>query len=309
VSEVRTIRIGTRGSRLARWQTDFVADQLRQAWTGLDTEIEVFTTQGDQMLDTPLPLIGGKGVFTAELEIALRSGTIDFAVHSLKDLPTDNPTGLTIGATTRRAMVQDALVSRAGYTLETLPNGASIGTSSSRRAAQLLYRRPDLHILDIRGNVDTRIRKALDPKGMYDAIVLASAGLERLGQLGVVTQLLTLDEILPAPGQAALAVQCRDDASSRALLEPLNHAETELAVTAERAFLAGLGGGCALPIAAFAYLEGDTLHLHGRVTAPDGTKQVDVSAQGLSTLAQQLGRKLATTALGQGVAELLEMTS
>src|SRR5215207_2285221 len=170
----RSTRIGTRGSALARWQTDTVADLLRGAWPRLQVEVQVIQTQGDRVLDKPLPMIGGKGVFTAELESALRAGEIDFAVHSLKDLPTENPDSLTIGATPKRATPNDALISRDGYTLALLPRGATIGTSSRRRAAQLLYHRADLKIADIRGNVDTRIRKALDPDGQYDAILLAA---------------------------------------------------------------------------------------------------------------------------------------
>jgi hydroxymethylbilane synthase len=304
----RSTRIGTRGSALARWQTDAVADLLRAAWPQLQVEIQVIQTQGDRVPDKPLPMIGGKGVFTAELESALRAGEIDFAVHSLKDLPTENPDGLTIGGTPKRATPNDALVSRAGHTLAMLQQGATIGTSSRRRAAQLLYQRPDLNIADIRGNVDTRIRKALDSDGQYDAILLAAAGLERLGQMGVVTELLPLDVMLPAPGQASMAVQCRNDSDSRSLLAPVNDAQTEIAVTAERAFLAGLGGGCSLPIAAYATIEGDRLRLRGRVSAPDGSEQVDIEQTGAATIgdARQLGSELAREALGRGVARLLE---
>jgi hydroxymethylbilane synthase len=303
-----TVRIGTRGSALARWQTDNVAERLRAAWPGLDVQLTVMTTHGDRVLDTPLPLIGGKGVFTAELEAALRDHTVDFAVHSLKDLPTENPPGLTVGATPERADPRDTLISRAGYTLDTLPHGATIGTSSRRRAAQLLSRRPDLKMADIRGNVDTRIRKALDPDGPYDAILLAAAGLERLGLAGHVSQYLPLDVMLPAPGQASMAVQCRDEAESLTMLAPVNHLPTALAITAERAFLAGLGGGCSLPIAAFAAVTDGEIHLRGRVNAPDGSEQVDVEARGAATLpdAHALGVELASAALARGVGTILE---
>lgn len=302
------LRLGTRPSALARWQTEHVAEHLRQAWQGLQTDTRVIVTRGDQVLDTPLPLMGEKGVFTAELEIALRCGEVDFAVHSLKDLPVDDPPGLTIGAVLPRGTPQDALVSRSGYTLDTLPRGASIGTSSRRRAAQILHHRPDLRVLDIRGNVDTRLRKALDADGAYDAVVLAMAGLERLGQTQLISQLLPLEIMLPAPGQGALAVQCRFDGQLMAWLRPLDHQETAVAVIAERAFLAGLGGGCALPIAAYGEVTADELRLRGRVIAPDGSRQIDVegvcSAERES--ARDLGLALARAARDQGAAVLLE---
>lgn len=277
----------------------------------------VITTRGDQVLDTPLPLIGGKGLFTAELEAALRSGAIDLAVHSLKDLPTENPPGLAIGAAPPRAAAHDVLVSRAGYTLATLPPGAGVGTSSTRRAAQLQAHRPDLRTLDIRGNIPTRIDKALDPQGPYDAILLAQAGLERLGRLDTISEALPLDVMLPAPGQGALAVQCRDEVALRKLLRPIDHVETQLAVTAERAFLAGLGGGCAVPVAAYGEINGTTLVLRGRVSAPDGSQQIDVAVtQTLAALrvsglaeAQQIGRALAQQALREGAGAILEAAS
>lgn len=304
----QSITIGTRGSALARWQTDHISQLLQKAWPELEIHVQVVTTQGDRVLDTPLPALGGKGVFTAELEAELREGKIDFAVHSLKDLPTENPAGLTIGAIPERAPANDVLVSKHDHTFVTLPKDATIGTSSRRRAAQLLYKRPDLRIADIRGNVDTRVRKALDANGVYDAIVLASAGLERLGQKQVISDILSLDDMLPAPGQGALAVQCRDENQSFSLLKLINHAETEIAVAAERAFLGGLGGGCALPIAAYGSIADDQLYLRGRVTAIDGSKQVDVQLSGEATLetALRLGRELAQMALEQGVAALLE---
>lgn len=224
----RTVRLGTRGSALARWQTNQVRDLLQHAWPELDVSVEVIATHGDRALDAPLALIGGKGVFTAELEMALRERAIDFAVHSLKDLPTEPSPGLVIGAIPARANAQDVLISKAGYTLETLPRGATIGTSSRRRAAQLLHRRPDLRITDLRGNVDTRIRKALDPGGVYDAVVLALAGVERLGQQHAVSETLPVETLLPAPGQGALAVQCRDEPAARALLAPLAQKEVEV---------------------------------------------------------------------------------
>ncbi|MBZ0274744.1 MAG: hydroxymethylbilane synthase, partial [Anaerolineae bacterium] len=194
---IETLRFGTRGSDLALWQTRYVMALLKEAQPSLEVEYEIIRTRGDQVLDTPLPLVGGKGVFTAELEAALHEKRVDCAVHSLKDLPTEQPDGLTIGAIPVRANPADALISRAGYTLATLPQGARVGTSSTRRAAQLLHKRPDLQLLDIRGNVDTRIRKALAVDGDYDAIVLAYAGLDRLGFTDVVSQILDFDDMLP----------------------------------------------------------------------------------------------------------------
>jgi hydroxymethylbilane synthase len=299
------IRLGSRKSKLALWQTHHIRDQLQAAWPGLEVEIQIISTTGDRVLDTPLPLIGGKGVFTAELEAALRAGAIDAAVHSLKDLPTESPPGLTIGATPRRVRPDDVLISRQGYQVDTLPPGAKIGTSSRRRAAQLLNLRPDLQIIDIRGNVPSRVDKGLAEDGPYDAIVLAYAGLERLGLLAAASQVLSLEQMLPAPGQGALAIQCRDETESLALLAPLNDNSTQAAVTAERTFLSGLGGGCAMPIAAYANEEVGHLHLSGRVSSSDGQSQIDVQGYGLSEEAGQLGIRLAREALAQGAAKLL----
>ena len=301
----KSIRLGSRKSKLALWQTHHVRDLLQAAWLGLNVEIQIISTTGDQVLDTPLPLIGGKGVFTAELEVALREGVIDAAVHSLKDLPTESPPGLTVGATPPRVRPDDVLISRQGYQLDTLPPGATIGTSSRRRAAQLLNLRPDLQMADIRGNVPGRIAKGLAEDGPYDAIILAYAGLYRLGLLGAASQVLLLDQMLPAPGQGALGIQCRDEAESLALLAPLNDNSTNAAVTAERSFLSGLGGGCAMPIAAYATEEAGRLHLTGRVSSADGQNQIDVQGDGLPDEAWQLGNSLAHEALSQGAAELL----
>ncbi len=300
-----TVRLGTRGSALARWQTNHIASLLQAAWPGLRTEIVVFHTQGDRILDKPLPLIGGKGLFTAELEAALHGGDIDIAVHSLKDLPTEVPDGLTLGAIPIRADVRDAVVSRNGLHLAQLPPGSVVGTSSRRRAAQLLRRYPRLRVADIRGNVDTRVRKALDPAGPYDAALLAFAGLDRLEHTAVVTELLPLEIMLPAPGQGALAVQCRADARVLATLAPLDDADTRAAVTAERAFLHGLGGGCSVPVAAYARIAQDRLHLTGRVAAVDGSVLVEVTGFCAVNDAAALGASLAEQALGEGADRLL----
>jgi hydroxymethylbilane synthase len=301
--------MGTRGSALARWQTDHVAALLQTAWPGLRVEITVLHTQGDRILDKPLPAIGGKGLFTAELGEALHTGVIDLAVHSLKDLPTELEGRLIIGAIPLRASVHDVLVSRRRLPLAELPPGAQIGTSSRRRAAQIRHRFAGFGMLDIRGNVDTRIRKALDEHGPYDAIVLAQAGIERLGLAEAITEVLPLDLMLPAPGQGALAVQCRDEQALAALLAPLDDRATRAAVEAERAFLAGLGGGCSVPVAAYGVLCDGQLAVRGRVTAVDGSRQIDVTIQGDPGDAAALGRQLAQQARAAGAGSLLEETA
>jgi hydroxymethylbilane synthase len=304
----RPLRIGTRGSALARWQADHVAALLRAAHPGLPIEIVVLSTQGDRVIDVPLPQIGGKGVFTQELEAALRDGRIDVAVHSLKDLPTENPQRLVIGAVPPRADARDALVSRGHVSLAQLPQGAVVGTSSLRRIAQLRRLRPDFRLRDVRGNVDTRVRKTLE-LGEYDAILLACAGLDRLNMQGVIAERLNVAQMLPAPGQAALGIQCRDDADALALLSPLNDPATEQLVTAERAFLSALGGGCAVPVAAHATMGPDgVVQLLGRVTAVDATAQVDVSIErpvASVSDARQLGTDAAREAQSHGADQLL----
>lgn len=301
-----TFRLGSRGSDLALWQTNHVRELLLEAWPDLAVPVETVSTRGDQVLDTPLPLIGGKGLFTAELEAALKNGAIDAAVHSLKDLPTEQPPGLAVGAIPSRTNPADVLVSREGYTLETLPPGATVGTSSRRRAAQLRDLRPDLVVANIRGNVPTRIRKAMDPDGPYDAIILAYAGLDRLGRLDAISQILPLEQMLPAPGQGALGIQCRDELASRKRLAPLNHDSTSAAVTAERSFLAGLGGGCAVPIASYATLQDGQLTLQGRISSLDGSQKINVQGKGSLETARELGLNLAEQALAQGAGVLLE---
>ncbi len=294
----------TRPSALARWQTQWVIATLQKAHPGLVCREEVIVTHGDRVLDKPLPEIGGKGLFTQELEAALLSRRVDAAVHSLKDLPTEMPPGLTVGAIPARAEVRDALVSANGYTLETLPPGAMVGTSSLRRAAQLRVLRPDLRIRPLRGNVDTRIRKALE--GTYDAIVLAGAGLVRLGLTEQVSQWLPLEVMLPAPGQGALAVQCRaTDEQTLRLLQALDDPATRAAVAAERAFLAALGGGCAVPVAAYAQaLPQGGLRLTGFVGAPDGRGHWRGSLSGSTP--EALGQTLAAKALAEGARQWLE---
>ncbi len=297
------ITLGTRPSKLAQWQTAHTLAQLQAAWPGLNFRIVTLTTEGDRILDRPLPEIGGKGVFTAELESALRSSEIDLAVHSLKDLPIDPAPGLCLGSVSERASAQDVLISAAGHSLAALPQGARVGTSSLRREAQLRAVRPDLKILPLRGNVDTRLRKAQE--GEYDAIVLAAAGLERLELAASITQYLPFELMLPAPGQGVLAVQCRaDDADLLQLLRPIHNEPAFRAVTAERAFLAGLGGGCSAPVAAYAENQGQNLRLRGLVAAPDGKCVIRLSATGPDP--EALGQELAQMALAQGARDMLQ---
>lgn len=299
----------TRPSTLARWQTQWVVAALQEAHPGLQCEEKVILTQGDKILDKPLPEIGGKGLFTQELESELLSGAVHCAVHSLKDLPVENPAGLTVGCIPVRAEVQDALISANGYTLKTLPPASVVGTSSLRRVAQLLSVRPDVSTASLRGNVDTRLRKALE--GQYDAIILAGAGLTRLGLEANVTQWLPLEVMLPAPGQGALGIQCRaDDEETLTLLSVLEDAPTRAAVTAERQFLLGLGGGCAVPVAAYASVSSDRLpviRLIGLVASIDGKHLIKITDEG--TDPASLGKKLAQEAISQGAAEILSLTA
>ncbi len=302
------IRFGTRGSALALWQTRYVMAELTAANATVTAAYEIYSTKGDRVIDVPLPQVGGKGLFTAELEAALHAGDIDCAVHSLKDLPTEQPAGLALGAIMPRADARDVLISRSGMTLLELPQGAVIGTSSHRRGAQLKAIRPDIQLADIRGNVDTRIKKALDPDGQYDAIMLASAGLDRLGFVDVITERLSPELMLPAPGQGAVAVQMRSEWDGNAHFTALHCVDTALCVTAERAFLAGLGGGCSVPVAAYAVINNGAVEVTGRVCALDGSTVITVATQGTcETLADAavLGAALAEMALAQGAATLL----
>lgn len=304
----QALNVGTRRSALARYQTGLVAERLQAIFPDLRTETIVYSTRGDKELARPLPEIGGKGLFTAELEAALRAGEIDLAVHSLKDLPTDDPPGLILGAILPREDPADVLVSRRGYTLAGLPPNAVVGTSSLRRAAQLLAHRPDLEIVSLRGNVETRVGQALDPAGPYDAIVLAAAGLQRMGLTGHISQTLPFETMLPAPGQGAIAVQCRagDRATLRRLAQ-VDHRPTRQAVTAERAFLAELQAGCSLPVGALARVDGEGLSIRGVVISLDGRRVVRVEQQGAAAEAEAVGRALARQALAQGAGAILEV--
>jgi hydroxymethylbilane synthase len=301
------LRIGTRTSRLARWQSGRIAELLREADPTVRCEEVSIQTEGDRRLDQELPAIGGKGVFTAAIERALLAGEIDLAVHSLKDLPTDQQVDLTLGAICLRSDPRDVLIARGARTVATLPRGARVGTSSPRRSAQLLARRPDLSVVPLRGNVDTRVRRVTE--GEYDAIVLAAAGILRLGLDAMVTTYLSPDEMLPAPGQGALAVQCRTgDLATRARLARVDSAVVRAAVTAERHFLRGLGGGCAAPVGALAIERpdaADRLQLRGRALTRDGQRVIDVVGEASSNAAEALGLALARDACAQGALELM----
>jgi hydroxymethylbilane synthase len=302
------VRLGTRASRLARWQTAHIAAVLRRRHEGLSCTEVTLSTEGDRDDRTPLPEIGGKGVFTEALEAALRDGEIDVAVHSLKDVPVDEAPGLVLAALCFRADPRDVVIARDGYTLATLPRGARVGTCSTRRSAQLLALRPDLELAALRGNVDTRVRRALD--GQYDAIVIAAAGVSRLGLADAVTEYLPLERILPAPGQGALAVQCRaDDADVLALLRDLDDPDVRAATEAERGFLEGLGGGCAAPIAAHARVEqtpaGDRVLVRGLVASLDGRTVVTGETVGSVSRARATGLDLAADARMRGADALL----
>ncbi len=292
--------IGSRGSQLALAQTHLVADMLRARQAGLEVAVQIISTKGDQSIDRPLAEIGGKGLFTAELEEALRAGTIDLAVHSLKDLPTEEPEGLCLAATPARMTPNDAFVAREAESFATLPNGARVGTSSLRRKAQLRGVRPDLEVVDLRGNVDTRLAKVFE-RNEVDAAILACAGLERLGRGEAIAELLHRDVMLPAPGQGALGIQARaDDEDLLQLLAQVDDAAARAETTAERALLAGLGGGCQVPIGALAESADDMLSLFGCVARIDGTRILRTELAGPAAEAAALGREAAERLLADG---------
>ncbi len=300
----KCIILGSRGSELALTQSKQVAEWIRRAVPDIEVRIEIFTSKGDKIQNIPLAKIGGKGLFTKELETALLDGSIDFAVHSLKDLPTELPEGLCVGAVPVRENPCDALVSRAGHTLANLPRGARVGTSSLRRKSQLLALRPDFEIVDLRGNVPTRVRKMTE-QGL-DAIILASAGLHRLGMAEVITELIPPETMLSAVGQGALGIEIRgDDDDMRAILSHLHHEETALEVTAERALLAGLGGGCQVPIGARARIDGNELVLNACVCAPDGSQVLRQCVRGPRAEAADLGQTAAKTLQRDGALRLM----
>jgi len=299
---ISPIRIGTRGSKLARWQADWVAVRLREL--GHEVELVEVKTTGDREQQTSIESIGTVGAFTKEIQRALLDGQVDITVHSLKDLPTEPVAGLLLAATPARESVNDALVANDFASLAELPDGARIGTGSLRRQAQLRHLRPDLQLMDIRGNVDTRLAK-LDA-GQYEAIILAEAGLRRLGVADRIRELLTPGKMLPAVGQGALGIECRaDDNGVLTALTPLNHAETFAAVTAERTLLAGLLGGCLAAIGAWGRREGDQLALSAVVLSPDGARREFHEERGSMDEPVALGERVAEVLRGRGAVELL----
>ena len=304
----QVVRIGTRRSKLSLWQANHIADLLKELHSDFQIEIREYSTRGDENPEAPLPDIGGKGLFTEALEAALRRGEIDCAVHSLKDLPVDLATDLALAAVPARGDHRDALVSRSGAPLAELPPGARIGTGSLRRRAQLLAVRPDLAILPIRGNVPTRLAKLHSPSEPFDAIVLAAAGLQRLGLAEHISETFSAAQMLSAAGQGALAVQCLNERGPQNFFARLADSAAMLAITAERAFLGALEAGCSLPVAAYAHLTGNVLRLTGRVLTEDGAGQIDVSGDARASdrdTARQLGQRLAERALEQGADSIL----
>ncbi|MGE5380096.1 MAG: hydroxymethylbilane synthase [Methylocystaceae bacterium] len=302
---MRTIVIGSRGSKLALRQTELVAEGLQQIHNGLKVEIAVIHTQGDKVLDVALSKIGDKGLFTKEIEVALLNREIDLAVHSLKDMPTALPEGLELGAVLSREESSDVLVSPSGKKLAEMPSGAVIGTSSLRRQAQLLAQRPDLKVVDLRGNLETRIRKMQELK--MDGIILAWAGLARMNMLDLVTEVLGPEVMLPAAGQGAMAIEVRkDDTEVKQLISVLDSLEARLETTAERAFLAGMGGGCQVPIGARGKVSGDRISLTGMVASLDGKKLIRIMDEKSAEQADLLGSELARQVIEMGGKQILD---
>lgn len=298
------LRIATRQSPLALWQAEYVQAELEKAFPGLKVELLPMTTRGDRVLDAPLAKVGGKGLFIKELEHALLDGRADIAVHSMKDVPMEFPRGLELPVICEREDVRDALVSNSCASLDELPEGAVVGSSSLRRQCQLRALRPDILIRDLRGNVNTRLRK-LD-EGEFDAIILATAGLKRLGMGDRIRQHLDPSLCLPAGGQGAIGIECRDDdARTRELIQVLNHTETAITVSAERAMNQRLNGGCQVPIACLAELRDGRLSLRGLVGEPLGGRILRASATGSEREARQIGETVAEDLLRQGAGDIL----
>lgn len=300
------IIIGTRGSKLALWQADYIAGCLRKQYQDLVVEIRRIATTGDKILDVPLAKIGGKGLFTKELEVEMLEKKIDLAVHSLKDMPTQLPEGLRLAAVTKRFDAGDAIVSPKYKTLDALPAGAKVGTSSLRRKAQLLHARPDLKICDLRGNVGTRLEK-LETEN-FDAIILAAAGLKRLGLADRITGILPKEVCLPAVGQGALAIETRaDDLELMGLLEFLNDRETAGTAAAERAFLKAVEGGCQVPVGVYATADGRRLDVEAVIATVDGKTLLKDKLSGSIEEAASLGEALADRMLAGGGREILRL--
>ena len=300
----KPIKIGTRASMLALWQANWVKSEIEKRH-GLNVELVKIKTTGDKITDVPLAKVGGKGLFVKEIEEALLSKEVDLAVHSMKDVPTVFPNGLHLKAITKREDPRDALISRHGKTLSELPKGANIGTSSLRRQSQLLKARPDLNISQLRGNLDTRLKKL--EQGVYDAIILAGAGIKRLGWVDKITELIEPDVMLPAIGQGALGIETRtEDSYVNGLVEFFDHRDTSVAVRAERAMLKRLDGGCQVPIAAYGIVKGDELRLTGLVASVDGLRIIKDVISGNTIDAETLGVTLAEKLLKAGAKEILD---
>lgn len=302
---MRALRIGSRGSKLALWQANFIQQELARTQK-VTAEIQIIKTSGDRFQQAPVGQIGLKGVFIKELEDALLEKRVDLAVHSMKDVPTEIPVGLTIPAVYRRVDVRDCLISRDRVPFRMLPQGARVGTSSLRRQSQLLRMRQDLRVSELRGNVDTRLNK-LD-RGEFDAILLAKAGLDRLGFSDRITEVFSAEELLPAVGQGALAMECRaDDKEVIECLAKLDDAETRAGVEAERALLARLEGGCQVPLGAYGRMVDGKLRLDACVLSPDGSQSVRDSSSGDAAEAPKLGKLLAEKLLSRGAGKILEL--
>jgi hydroxymethylbilane synthase len=304
---LRHLRIGTRGSLLAKWQAEYVRKQLF-AGAGVETEIVIVKTSGDKQQMAPLSEIGGKGIFIKELEEALLEETIDLAVHSVKDVPTDTPSRLMFPAVCRREDVRDCLVAANGATIASLRQGARVGTGSLRRQAQLRHIRPDLDVRDLRGNVDTRLRKV--ESGEYEAVMLAKAGLDRLGWSGRITETLSPEVFLPAVGQGAIAVECRlKDTEAAEVVAGLDDGESRTAIIAERSLLAALHGGCQVPLGAWARLERGELLMEACVCSVDGVQYIKQRATSSPEQAAELGGRMATLLMEAGAQSILEEVS
>lgn len=303
VAERTSLVIGTRGSKLALWQSEYIKAKLEQA-TGLPVSLMVIKTTGDKILDVPLAKVGGKGLFTKELEVELLAGTVDLCVHSMKDVPTELPDGCVIAAMPERVDPRDVIVSGAGYDLATLPEGARLGTSSLRRRAQVVSLRPDLEIVDVRGNLDTRMRKAED--GELDAVMLASAGITRMGWADRISSYVPVSQVVPAVGQGAIGIEIReDDEFMRHVMEGIGHPETMECVTAERVVMRSLEGGCQVPIGAYARYEDGLLVMDAFVGSVDGTRVCREQLQGDAGAPEALGEAMVARLLELGAGEIL----
>ncbi len=300
----RTITIGTRGSELALWQTNWVHKHLSDTFPDLDIRIEIIKTKGDKILDVPLAKIGDKALFTKELDIAMLKDEIDIAVHSLKDLPTRLPGGICLAAITERWDVRDAFISKRYSKWSDLPKGATVATGSLRRQAQLLYQRPDLNIMDLRGNLNTRFKKF--DESDWDAMILAVAGIERLGWGKRISEKISTEVLLPAVGQGSFAITTREqDRQVREVLRAINHRPSQVAALAERAMLRTLEGGCQIPIGAHAEVQGDQLKLRGCVCTLDGRQKLTARAEGPVAQTEQIGVRVARELLAAGGKEIL----